>query len=173
MPAVATVVMGVSGSGKSTVGALLAAQMDADFIDADDLHSPSSRSKMAAGIALTDSDRIPWLRRVAAAIRDRRGAGRGVVVACSALRRTYRDALRATAGELDFVHLAGTREVLADRLDARTDHFMSPRLLDSQLSTLEPLEPDERGITIDIMAAPRDAVARIRANLPQQGHPPR
>ena len=153
--------MGVSGSGKSTIGAQLAARMDAEFIDADDLHSDASKSKLAAGIALTDADRAPWLARVGTVIRQRRRGGRSVVVACSALRRAYRDGLRAAAGDLEFIHLAGTRELLAHRLGARIQHFMSTHLLDSQLSTLEPLEPDEGGITLDIVDAPEDAVARI------------
>jgi carbohydrate kinase (thermoresistant glucokinase family) len=143
------VVMGVSGCGKSTVGAVLAQALGARFLDGDDLHAPDCVAKMALGQPLTDADRWPWLARVAQALRSTDG---GLVVACSALRRAYRDALRAGGPPgLRFVHLAGEREVVAARLAARGGHFMPPALLDSQFRALEaPLdEPDVASISID------------------------
>jgi len=151
------VVMGVSGSGKSTVGRLVADELDAVFLDADDFHTPANKERMAAGLALGDEDRWPWLRAVGEAIRERTAAGQTVVVACSALRRVYRDRLRESAGDLFFVHLDGTPDLLAERIGARTGHFMPATLLDSQLEVLEPLEPDETGVVVDIALAPRAA----------------
>ncbi|GAA3803066.1 gluconokinase, GntK/IdnK-type [Cellulomonas soli] len=147
------VVMGVSGCGKSTVGALLAERLGVPFLDADDLHPRSNVDKMAAGVPLTDEDRLPWLRLVGEALAE---APAGAVVACSALRRGYRDVLREAAPEVRFVHLAGTREQLAARLTSRVDHFMPAALLDSQLATLEPLTPDEDPVLLDIALAPAE-----------------
>src|SRR4051794_3263151 len=159
--------MGVSGCGKSTVGDLLARELRVDFLDADDLHSVEAKAKMSAGTPLTDEDRWPWLAKVGAAMKDETQDGRSVVVACSALRRVYRDALRtAAAGDVFFVHLNGTRELLDARLGRREGHFMPPLLLDSQLATLEPLEPDEAGVVVDIALAPQEAVAAAVAALP-------
>ncbi|UAL31069.1 gluconokinase [Nocardioides rotundus] len=144
------VVMGVSGTGKTTVGRALAAWAEAPYVEGDDHHPQSNIDKMAAGIPLTDEDRWPWLTElgglVAAAAPD------PMVLTCSALKRAYRDLLRETAGEqrLFFVHLAGTREVLMSRMTHRRGHFMPPSLLDSQLATLEPLQPDEWGVTVDV-----------------------
>lgn len=150
-PVVRVVVMGVSGAGKSTVAKLLADTLGAGFVDGDDLHPPANVARMSAGIALTDDDRWPWLdtvgRRLAAA-----GAP-GLVVACSALRRTYRDAIRARASDARFVLLQADRAELHSRLERRIGHFMGPDLLDSQLRTLEPLESDEAGVTLDVTAA--------------------
>lgn len=148
---VAIVVMGVSGSGKSTVGRLLAQRLGAGFVDADELHSPESKAKMAAGIPLTDNDRWPWLRRVGAVLASETGAGRSAVVACSALRVAYRDLLREVAGgPVRFVHLHGSRSLLEQRMAVREGHFMPPALLDSQLATLEPLGPEELGVVVDL-----------------------
>ncbi|WP_248145774.1 gluconokinase [Microbacterium aoyamense] len=149
------VVMGVSGSGKSTVAAALAAALDGVYIDADDLHPAANVAKMAAGVPLTDEDRMPWLRLVGAALAQDHGGV--VVVACSALRRSYRDALRNAASGVFFVHLDLDPAALSTRLAQRTDHFMPASLLASQLATLEPLEPDEEGIVIDA-AAPLDPI---------------
>lgn len=145
------VVMGVSGCGKSTVGTIVAIDLRAEFVDADSLHSPANVAKMAAGAPLTDEDRWPWLALVGARIAGAVRAGRGIVVACSALRREYRDAIVRAAGvDVTFVHLHADVETLASRLTARSDHFMPASLLSSQLSTLEPLEDDETGFTVDV-----------------------
>lgn len=155
----AIVVMGVSGSGKSTVGRALADALGAAFVDADDLHPSENVAKMAAGSPLTDEDRAPWLDRVGAAIAARPGP---VVVACSALRRGYRDRLIAGAGRpIAFVHLTVAREELAARLERRREHFMPVGLLDSQLGTLEPLEVDEPGLAVRADRAPAAIVADV------------
>lgn len=139
--------MGVSGSGKSTVGAALARRLRVPFVDADTLHPAANIATMAAGEPLDDDDRHPWLERVGDWLATHRD---GAVVSCSALKRAYRDQLRTHCPEVEFVHLAGSAEVIADRLAARTDHFMPAALLRSQLDTLEPLGPDEAGLTVDI-----------------------
>ncbi|MFS0854539.1 gluconokinase [Microbacterium sp. 179-I 3D4 NHS] len=148
---VRVVVMGPSGSGKSTVGAALAEALGARFIDGDDLHPLTNVDKMAAGIPLDDVDRMPWLREVGDAL----AADDRVVIACSALRRVYRDAIRESAPDAFFAELRVGRAELAHRLGGRTDHFMPIALLDSQLQTLEPLEPGERGIRVDPAAVDR------------------
>jgi gluconokinase len=140
------VVMGVSGSGKSTVGSALAAELGVPFVDADDLHPVANVEKMASGIPLTDDDRWPWLRLVGERLS---GAGTtGMVVACSALKRAYRDAIRAEAPGVRFVFLDASRALLEARVANRPTHFMPASLLDSQLASLEPLAPDEPGITV-------------------------
>ncbi|MWV59017.1 gluconokinase [Rathayibacter sp. VKM Ac-2754] len=155
-PAPAVVVMGVAGCGKTTTGVGLADALGGVFIDADDLHPEPNKAKMASGRALTDEDRWPWLHAVGAVFHTAPDAG--TVVACSALRRVYRDLLRTSAGRpLFFVHLTGARELHAARIRARTGHFMPPALLASQLATLEPLEPGEDGVTVDIAGSP-DAI---------------
>lgn len=142
------VVMGVSGSGKSTVGAALAQRLGVPFEDADDLHPPANIAKMSAGIALDDDDRHPWLETIGAWLAAH--GGHGGVVSCSALKRAYRDQLRAHAARAVFVHLHGTREVIARRQASRPGHFMPASLLDSQFDTLEPLGDDEAGVVIDV-----------------------
>ena len=159
----AVLVMGVAGSGKSTVGLALAERIDAEFLDADDLHSADAVAKMAAGVPLEDADRHPWLDRVAAAIRLANGP---IVVACSALRRDYRDRIRAGAGQaVVTVHLDGSPELLAARLAARSGHYMPSSLLDSQLATLEPLGAGEAGFAIGIELAPEVVVDEIADRL--------
>lgn len=150
------VVMGVSGSGKSTVGSLLAAELKLSFVDGDDLHPPENKKKMAAGIALNDADRAPWLDAIAAVL-----ARGSVVVACSALKRCYRDRLRAGAPGLRLVYLKGTAELLAARMSARQHEFMPTRLLDSQLATLEEPEADEGALTVDVALTPQAIVTRV------------
>jgi carbohydrate kinase (thermoresistant glucokinase family) len=140
------VVMGVSGCGKSTVGALLAGRLGVPFLDADGLHPAGNLEKMARGTPLQDTDRWPWLRRIGQELAARPD---GAVVACSALRRPYRDLLRDAVPGLRFVHLTGTRHELAGRMRARESHFMPVSLLDSQLATLEPLGDDEPGTVLD------------------------
>jgi carbohydrate kinase (thermoresistant glucokinase family) len=153
------VVMGVSGSGKSTVGALLADALQVPFTDADDLHPRSNVEKMAVGAPLTDDDRWPWLRLVGRALAE--ASATGLVVACSALKRSYREAILAEAADTTFVLLSGSRDLLASRIGARKDHFMPASLLDSQLATLEPLGQDEPGVTIDISADPAELTSAI------------
>ena len=136
--------MGPSGSGKSTVGTALAARLGAEFVDGDDLHPAANVAKMAAGIPLQDEDRMPWLRVVGETLRSRDS----IVVACSALRRSYRDAIRAQAHDAFFAELSVPRGELEQRMRARNEHFMPASLLDSQLETLEPLEDDEHGVRV-------------------------
>jgi gluconokinase len=149
----AVVVMGVSGSGKTVVGRRLAAALSADFVDGDDLHTDSARAKMSSGQPLTDEDRWPWLDRIAAALHDGRGRGVATVAACSALRRVYRERLRArVGGGLRFVYLSANRELMRARVAGRRDHFMPASLVDSQFATLEP--PDGEP---DVVVTPADA----------------
>ncbi len=166
------VVMGVSGSGKSTVAGALAHELKWDLQEGDDLHPASNVKKMAAGHALTDEDRRPWLEAIADWIRAHTERGEPGIVTCSALKRSYRDTLvRGSRGRVVFVDLQGSREKIDARLKARTDHFMSAALLDSQLSILEPLEPDEQAIVVDIGPAPAEIVAQIIEKLdrPREG----
>jgi gluconokinase len=142
------VIMGVSGSGKSTLGALLAGRLGVAFLDADNLHSVSSINKMTAGIPLNDDDRLPWLRSVGLALAI---AGKGgLVVACSALRHSYRSVILESAPATRFLLLQGSRELLLARLQSRAGHFMPETLLDSQLATLENLTADEAGTTLSL-----------------------
>ena len=145
------VVMGVSGCGKSIIGARLARRLGLPFAEGDDFHPTANVQKMAAGVPLTDDDRWPWLAIVGAWLGDHRTGG---VVACSALREVYRDVLREAAPAAYFVHLAASREELLRRLSGRHGHFMPATLLDSQLATLEPLRPGEAGITLDAVQPP-------------------
>lgn len=147
---VAVVVMGVSGSGKTTIARELAARWHEVFIEADDLHSVEEIDKMASGHPLTDDDRLPWLRRVGARIKVEVDLGHSPVTACSALRRRYRDVLREYDPDVYFVLLSGPIDVVRERLNARQHPFMPTSLLESQYATLEPLQPDEAGITLDL-----------------------
>jgi len=154
--------MGVSGCGKSSVGAALSGALGIPYRDGDDLHPPANVAKMRAGEALTDADRWPWLDRVAGEL----ARLAPVIVGCSALRRSYRDRIRAGAGgPVCFVHLAGSREVIAARMAARSGHFMPTSLLDSQFATLEPPGPDEAAITIDIDQPMERLVADVLRQL--------
>ncbi|MDY0830059.1 gluconokinase [Microbacterium sp. BG28] len=147
-------VMGVSGAGKTTTAMALASRLGAVFLDADDLHPAANVAKMAAGVALDDEDRAPWLRAVGETV----AGHEHVVVACSALKHRYRDLLRDTAPDLIFVLLVPSDDELARRLAAREGHFMPASLLRSQLATLEPLGPDEAGVTVDVSGAGLDAL---------------
>lgn len=158
------VFMGVSGCGKSSVGAALARETGLTFIEGDDLHPASNIAKMSSGQPLNDADRAPWLARVGRTLAQQTGH---VAIGCSALKRAYRDIIRSEAGDaVHFLHLAAPKEVLAKRVAERKDHFMPPALLDSQYAALEPLGPDETGTLIDISrskdAVVRDAVAYVR-----------
>ncbi|AEG43512.1 gluconokinase [Isoptericola variabilis] len=159
------VVMGVAGSGKTTVATLLAARLGVEYAEADEFHSPENIAKMSAGTPLTDADRAPWL----AAIRDwltaEADAGRPGVVTCSALKRSYRDVLRSARGRVRFVHLTGTPELLAERMAHRSGHFMPTSLLPSQLATLEPLGDDEDGLAVDVAAPPEEIAESVLARL--------
>lgn len=146
------VVMGVSGTGKTTIGQLLAQRLDVPYAEADHFHSAGNIAKMRRGDPLDDADRRPWLDAIAHWARGR--AGRGGVVSCSALTRAYRDRLRLIEPHLLFVHLNGPRDLIASRLAHRQGHFMPPALLDSQLAALEPLGPDEAGAEISIAPSP-------------------
>lgn len=163
VPARVLVLMGVSGSGKSSVAALLAGRLGWSFAEGDDLHPPANIAKMAAGHPLDDADRAPWLERIAAWIAERRAAGEPGIMTCSALKRRYRDMLRGPG--VVFVHLAGSREQIGDRLVARTGHFMPAALLDSQFADLEPLGPDEDGITVEVTGTAAQTADEIIARL--------
>jgi carbohydrate kinase (thermoresistant glucokinase family) len=143
------VVMGVSGCGKSTVGAALARALGVEYVEGDDFHPPHNVAKMAAGQPLTDADRLGWLQGLARRLNAAQVAGHGLVLSCSALKRSYRDVLRAQAEALVFVHVNGSRELLARRLAERVHRYMPATLLDSQLDTLEPPSPDENALTVD------------------------
>ncbi len=157
------VVMGVSGAGKSVVGACLAERLGAPFVDADALHPPENIAKMSAGLALTDADRAPWLAEVAAVIAGWRDAGTGGVMACSALKRAYRDALSAPGVRL--VYLAETPASVEDRLARREGHFMPASLLPSQFAALDAPAPDEEAFTSWPAATPEDRCQAIYAAL--------
>jgi gluconokinase len=148
MPAPLIVVMGVSGSGKSTVGAALAQRLRVPFADADDFHPPANIAKMTAGQALDDHDRHPWLESIGEWLVEH--VDQGGAMSCSALKRKYRDQLRHHAPTVEFVHLHGTPEVIARRQASRPGHFMPASLLHSQFATLEPLAPDEKGVVIEV-----------------------
>ena len=158
--------MGVSAAGKSTVGIALADVLGVPFADADSLHPESNRAKMAAGTPLTDEDRWPWLDVVGARFAEGAANG-GLVMACSALRRVYRDRIRAAAPGVVFVHLHGSRELLLTRAEARTDHFMPATLFDSQLATLEELDEDEAGFVVTVDREPEVLVQETIARLAQ------
>jgi len=156
------VMMGVCGSGKSLIGAELARALDLEFVEGDDLHPLDNVQRMAAGIPLTDADRHGWLREIATRLREAKRTGVGLVVACSALKRSYRDLLRSGgAADVRFVYLAGNRALLAERMAKRRGHFMPPALLESQLATLEAPSPEEQAWVCDIREAPEAIVADL------------
>jgi len=157
------VVMGVCGSGKSLIGALLARALGMEFVEGDAYHSPENVARMSAGIPLTDEDRQAWLAAIATRLDDGRRAGLGLVVSCSALKRSYRDVLRAGRADVQFVYLEGTRALLEQRLAGRRGHFMPSSLLDSQFAILEPPTPDEHVWVSNIGEPPEVIVARLVA----------
>ncbi|AGP57203.1 gluconate kinase [Streptomyces rapamycinicus NRRL 5491] len=160
--------MGVSGTGKTTIGPLLAEELGVPYAEADDFHPPANIAKMSAGTPLDDDDRRPWLDAIGAWARTR--AERGGVVSCSALKRMYRDRLRSAAPGIVFLHLTGDRERIAERMKERKGHFFSGDLLDSQLATLEPLQPDEYGVAVDISPEPEVITERAAAELRRLEH---
>ncbi|NRQ35209.1 gluconokinase [Nonomuraea sp. NN258] len=155
--------MGVTGSGKTTVGGALAARLGVPFADADDFHSPANVAKMSAGVPLDDADRRPWLRSIGRWLHEHAGAG--AVVGCSALKRAYRDLLRADAPSTCFVHLDGDAETIRRRVAARPGHFMPESLVASQFATLEPLQDDEPGVVLDLSLPVADLVSAAVAAL--------
>ena len=148
------VLMGVSGSGKSTVGRMLAQHLGVDFLEGDDLHTGQNVARMAAGIALTDEDRRGWLESLAGRLASASAEGSGLVISCSALKRSYRDILRSGAPDLLIVHLRGDYDLLAIRMATRPGHYMPSSLLDSQFATLEPPDAEENALTLDVRQNP-------------------
>lgn len=166
------VVMGVSGCGKSTVAKQLAEHVGGLYLDGDDFHPVSNVEKMRHSIPLTDEDRLPWLVTVGRVMRERREPGHPVVMACSALKRMYRERIRQAEPDAFFVHLVATREELERRMQHRLGHFMPASLLDSQLQTLEPLASGEYGATINVHGTPAQVVDRALEAVEQAGPPP-
>ena len=158
------VVMGVSGSGKSTVAEGLVHRLGWEFAEGDDFHPPENVAKMRSGRPLTDADRWGWLETLAEWARERDQAGEPTIMTCSALRRTYRDVLRKGGEGTFFVHLVGDKGLLLQRMEAR-ERFMPPTLLESQLDTLEPLQPDEEGMVLDVAQPPELIAAMVLARL--------
>ncbi|MBE7418265.1 MAG: gluconokinase [Ideonella sp.] len=159
--------MGVSGSGKTTVGRALAQALGFAFVEGDELHPQRNVARMAAGVALTDADRDGWLDAIAARLARATADGEGLVVSCSALKRAYRDRLRAAAPGLHFVYLHGTPQLLGERLAGRRGHYMPASLLPSQLQTLEPPVADEGAVVFDITETPVAIVRRVVQSLEQ------
>ncbi|MBK3638553.1 gluconokinase [Streptomyces sp. MBT97] len=157
------VVMGVAGTGKTTIGPLLAARLGVPYAEGDDFHPQANIAKMSAGTPLEDADRWPWLDAIGAWADER--AGLGGAVSCSALKRSYRDRLRAAAPSVVFVHLSGDRQLIEDRMAHRQGHFMPTALLDSQFATLQPLEADEAGVVVDVSGSPAAITERAVAAL--------
>lgn len=160
------VVMGVQGSGKSTIGSMLAERLGVAFVDGDDLHPVDNKTLMAAGTPLTDDNRLPWLHTVGEVLAQGRKAG--VVVACSALKLAYRDLLRGHVPELVVVHPHGTIELVAARISAREHEYMPPSLLASQYESLQTLGDDERGLTVDLSLSPQAMVDHVVAYLSER-----
>lgn len=167
---VVVVMMGVSGSGKSTVAALLAAALGCQFQEGDDLHPPANVEKMRIGTPLTDADRMPWLRKIAEEIDGWRARGECGVVTCSALKRSYRDIIIGDRHDVALVYMKGSRELIRQRMVARHEHFMPVALLDSQFATLEEPTPDEHPIIADVSGKPADIAHEIVRQLEDRQH---
>ena len=164
MTALRAVLMGVSGSGKSTLARALAEKLHLTYIEGDDLHPPRNIALMRAGTPLTDEDRATWLDAIAQALLDAPPT-QGVVLTCSALKRRYRDRLRATGLPLQFIHLHGSEALLQERLSARQGHYMPPSLLQSQLRTLEVPGADEDALHLDVASSPEDLLQQVLSHL--------
>lgn len=162
------VVMGVSGSGKTTVGKLLAERLGWQYQEGDALHPPENVAKMSSGTPLTDADRIPWLNLVAGRIDAWRSRGEAGVITCSALKRAYRDIVVGDRPDVGLVHLRGSRELIGRRMAARKGHFMPTALLDNQFATLQEPAPEERPIAVDIGGTPAEIVDVILRHLPPE-----
>jgi gluconokinase len=156
--------MGVAASGKSLIGAALARAVGVEFVEGDQFHSAENVERMSRGVPLTDDDRAQWLRSLATRIREAKEAGAGLVISCSALKRSYRDILRAGASDLRLVFLKGDRELIAARLAGRRGHFMPPSLLESQFAALEEPSPDENAWVCDIRKSPQELVVALVAS---------
>ena len=165
---VIAVVMGVSGSGKTTVSVLLAAALGCQFQEGDDLHPAENVEKMHGGTPLTDADRLPWLRKIAEEIDDWRARGESGVLTCSALKRRYRDIIIGGRPEVRLIYLKGSYDVIRRRMAARHEHFMPVALLDSEFATLEEPTPDEHPITVDVGGKPTEIVATIVHRLEER-----
>lgn len=159
------VVMGVSGAGKSEIGARLAAELGVPFLEGDGFHPPENVAKMSAGTPLDDADRAGWLEMLRGEISAARERGEGLVLSCSSLKRRYRDLLRDGDPQLRFVHLHGEREILEQRMRTRPGHYMPASLLDSQLRDLEPLQADEAGVRLDLTESPQQLINTILQTL--------
>jgi len=164
-PVVSLVVMGVSGSGKTTVATEVARRLGWEFTEGDDHHPAANVEKMRAGIPLDDEDRWPWLRELAAWIGRHEEEGRSCVLTCSALKRSYRDLLRDGHPSVWFAHVSGSQELIAERVQKRQGHYMPPSLVPSQFATLEPLDDDEPGRVVPAMGSPEQAVDELLADL--------
>jgi len=165
---VIAVVMGVSGSGKTTVAALLAAALGCQFQEGDDLHPAANVEKMHGGTPLTDADRLPWLRKIAEEIDGWRARGESGVLTCSALKRSYRDIMIGDRRDVTLVYLKGSHDLIRRRMAARHEHFMPVALLDSQFATLQEPTPDEHPVTVDVGGRPAEIAAEIVHQLEQQ-----
>lgn len=159
------IVMGVSGSGKTTVAKKLAASLHCPFVEGDDLHPPSNVEKMRGGTPLTDADRLPWLAKIAEVIEGWRRRRESGVVTCSALKRSYRDILTGGHRDVTIVYLRGSQKLIHDRMAARKGHFMPTTLLDNQFATLEEPGSDEHAITVDIAGTPAEIAAEVERKL--------
>jgi gluconokinase len=159
------ILMGIAGSGKSSVTGALLTRLGWPALEGDALHPPANVAKMAAGVPLTDADRAPWLDAIGDWISKREAERQSSLVTCSALRRTYRDVLRRGRPSVWFVHLVAPRDVLEARIERREGHFMPASMLDSQLTTLEPLASDEPGTTLDASSSPDELAEQILGTL--------
>lgn len=159
------VVMGVSGCGKSTIGALLGRRLGVPFFDGDDFHPPANKAKMASGLSLDDDDRAPWLAEIGAALATPTEGAGSRIIACSALKRSYRNLLRSFAPDVVFIHLVGDAQTISRRLSGRAHEYMPSSLLGSQLATLEELEADEAHVLVDIHLSPEVLVESVARQL--------